>query len=134
MKIYFAGSIRGENEKVNDYAEIINVLEESGEVLTDTTLTNNDETIGDAEIYKHDIELLKACDLLVADITISSLDVGYEIGYANFLGKKIICCYEIDKNISRLIKGNSNILQIPYTDILDLIIKIKEVMEELKIW
>ena len=76
---------------------------------------------------------MKQCDLVVADVTIPSLGVGYELAYAENLKKKIICCYEIDKNISGLIKGNSNFLQVPYTDLKDLITKIKEVMEELKI-
>ena len=137
MKIYFAGAIRGGRDKVYDYAEIINCLEEYGEVLTkhigDVNLTNAGEAIKDEEIYARDIEWLKQCDLVVADITIPSLGVGYELAYAESLKKKIICCYEIDKNISGLIKGNSNFLKIPYTDLNDLIIKIKEVMEELKI-
>ena len=44
MKIYFAGAIRGGRDKVYDYVEIINCLEEYGEVLTkhigDVNLTN----------------------------------------------------------------------------------------------
>ena len=125
MKIYFAGAIRGGRDKVYDYAEIINCLEEYGEVLTkhigDVNLTNAGEAIKDEEIYARDIEWLKQCDLVVADITIPSLGVGYELAYAESLKKKIICCYEIDKNISGLIKGNSNFLKIPYTDLNDLI-------------
>ena len=140
MKIYFAGAIRGGRDKVYDYAEIINCLEEYGEVLTkhigDVNLTNAGEAIKDEEIYARDIEWLKQCDLVVADITIPSLGVGYELAYAEDLQEVLIFqdeSYEIDKNISGLIKGNSNFLKIPYTDLNDLIIKIKEVMEELKI-
>ena len=136
MKIYFAGSIRGGREKVYDYAEIIKYLEKYGEVLTkhigDENLSAQGENISNEEIYERDTEWLKECDIVIADVTIPSLGVGYELAYAESLQKKVICCYEEDKIISGLISGNSNFLKIPYTDLNDLMIKIAEVMEKLE--
>lgn len=137
MKIYFAGAIRGGREKVYDYQEIINCLESFGEVLTkhigDPNITQNGENLTDTEIYNRDKEWLDASSLVFADVTIPSLGVGYELAYAESHGKKVICAYEENENVSGLIKGNSNFIQIPYTDIPDLIIKINEVMEELDV-
>ncbi len=137
MKIYFAGSICGGREKVYDYKEIINVLKEYGDVLTEhlgnENISNTGEVMNPTDIYTRDINWLTESNLVVADITIPSLGVGYELAYAEKLNKKIIVCYENKENISAMIRGNNNFIQIPYDNISDLLTKIDEVMENLNI-
>lgn len=133
MKIYFAGSIRGGREKVKDYMKIVDKLEEYGEVLTkhvaDPNLSANGEDLTFEEIYLRDIKWLNDADILFAEITRPSLGVGYEIAYAENLGKKVICMYEKDENISGFVRGDNKLIQIPYTNIEELIIKIEKIMK-----
>lgn len=124
MDIYFAGAIRGGREKVNDYQKIINKLEEIGNVLT-THIANKE--IGDKgennmtpkEIYDRDIVWLKSSELIVAEVSVPSLGIGYELGLAESLGKKIICLYDVNSNktLSAMIEGNKNFEIIKYNNI-----------------
>lgn len=133
MNIYFAGAIRAGREKVNDYVKIVEELEKYGKVLTkhvaDPKLSVSGETISPEEIYSRDINWLNECDILFADITIPSLGVGYELAYAEGKNKKVICMYEKDKNISGFIRGNKGFIQIPYSNIEELLIKIQDIMK-----
>lgn len=124
MDIYFAGAIRGGREKVNDYQKIINKLEEIGNVLT-THIANKE--IGDKgennmtpkEIYDRDVVWLKNSELIVAEVSVPSLGIGYELGLAESLGKKIICLYDINSNktLSAMIEGNKNFEIVKYNNI-----------------
>ena len=124
MNIYFAGAIRGGREKVNDYVKIVNKLQEIGNVLTthvaDTNLSNKGENnLSLKEIYDRDVEWLKSSELIVAEISIPSLGIGYELGLAESLGKKVICLYDInsDKTLSAMIGGNDNFEIVKYNSI-----------------
>ena len=59
MKIYFAGSIRGGREKVQDYIKIVNELKKYGKVLTEHVanpdLSASGEDMTPQEIYERDI-------------------------------------------------------------------------------
>ena len=133
MKIYFAGSIRGGREIVYDYNKIINYLDKNNIVLDkhigDTNLSNKGESLDKEDIYNRDISWIKECDILIADVSIPSLGVGYEISYAEKLNKKIICIYEKDTNLSAMISGNNNLIKIEYNNIDDLINKIDNIMQ-----
>jgi len=132
IKIYFAGSIRGGREYVPIYHKVISFLSSYGEVLTEHVGDQNlssygEKNITDEEIYNRDMNWLKSSDLVVADVSVHSTGVGYEIGQAESMGKKILCLYHKDapqKN-SGMIVGNRNINLIVYNDIDDLIEKIK---------
>ena len=84
-------------------------------------LKSTGETIGPVEIYKRDVNWINECDILIAEVTVPSLGVGYEIGYAESLNKKIICLYQANENLSAMIKGNENITQISYNNIDELL-------------
>lgn len=61
----------------------------------------------DSEIHKRDIELLKEADIVVAEVTIPSLGVGYEIGVAVENKKPVLCLYRPGngKLLSAMISG-----------------------------
>ena len=125
LKIYFGGSIKGGRSKVEDYKKIVDYLKNVGTVLdehvADLNLKSTGETIGPVEIYKRDVNWINECDILIAEVTVPSLGVGYEIGYAESLNKKIICLYQANENLSAMIKGNENITQISYNNIDELL-------------
>ncbi len=115
MKIYFAGAIRGGRERVEDYKKIVTKLQEFGTVLTthvaDKDLSSKGEAyLSPKEIYERDVKWLSEADILVAEISIPSLGIGYELGLAERLGKSVVCLYDIasDKTLSAMIEGNKN--------------------------
>jgi len=114
MKIYFAGSIRGGRDEVKTYRQIISLLAHYGTVLTehigDTNLTSEGEAYPADHIFTRDMRFIKDSDCLVAEVTVPSLGVGYEIAKAEEWGKKILCLYKETegKKLSALIQGCSD--------------------------
>ena len=94
MKIYFAGSVRGGREKRKEFEEVISKLKEFGKVLTehisDPEIEKFEYHQTDREIYQQDINWLRNSDVMVAEVSILSIGVGYEIGYADAMNKKVI--------------------------------------------
>ncbi len=114
LKIYFAGSIRGGREDAKIYKEIIEYLNNFGEVLTEHVGLESVSEMGenhksDKWIYNRDMGWIHKADFLIAEVTQPSLGVGYELGQAQALKIPILCLF--DKNsknvLSAMIKGNS---------------------------
>lgn len=113
MKIYFAGSIRGGDEDREIYHTLIGGLQQFAEVLTehvgDPALTDQGEdTKPDVEIFQRDVEWIREADIIVAEVTVPSLGVGYELGIGESLGKPVICLYreKDETQLSAMIVGN----------------------------
>jgi nucleoside 2-deoxyribosyltransferase len=115
MKLYFAGSIRGGREEAALYQKIIAELRRYGEVLTehigDRNLTDRGENTDEAAIYNRDMAWLKESDALVAEVTVPSLGVGYEICAAEEMRKPVLCLFREDgaRALSAMLAGNKNI-------------------------
>ncbi|XP_013398367.1 2'-deoxynucleoside 5'-phosphate N-hydrolase 1-like [Lingula anatina] len=111
--IYFAGSIRAGRQDAELYAKIIDKLRKYGTVLTEhvgfmgAEDKDPDKKLTDKEIYDRDMAWLKQSDAIVAEVTQPSLGVGYEIGRANAMGKKILCLFRPSsgKSLSAMISG-----------------------------
>lgn len=129
MKFYFAGAIRGGREKLDVFIKINELLNNYGEVLDKHVANPNvfelEKDLTLEERYTRDIEWIKECDILVAEVSTPSLGVGYEISYAESLGKRIICVYDKDIKISAMIGGNNHLELIEYFDINDLLTKLE---------
>lgn len=123
MKIYFAGSIRGGRNDKELYLKIINLLGKYGKVLTEhvgsgTLSSRGEDGITDECIYDRDMQWLNEADVVIAEVTMPSVGVGYEIGKME--GKKpILCLYreQSDKKISAMINGNRNLKIEKYKDL-----------------
>ena len=110
-KFYFAGSIRGGRVDAELYQRMISRLKERGAVLTehvgrpDLVIT---EQGTDEDIYLQDTAWLRESDLLVAECTCPSLGVGYELAFAEKMGKPCHVFYNKTKcRLSAMIAGNS---------------------------
>lgn len=121
MKIYFAGSIRGGRDDAEIYRSLIAYLSAFGEVLTehvgDASLSDRgDDGPDDASICGRDMEWLIGCDCLVAEVSVPSLGVGYEIGYAVALKKPVLCLCRFGRRhrLSAMISGNPEVRVVPY--------------------
>ena len=130
MKFYFAGAIRGGREKLDIYIKINELLEKYGEVLDKHVANPNVDTMEKnnslEEIYNRDINWISECDVLIAEVSTPSLGVGYEISYAEKLGKRIICIYDESIKISAMIGGNKYFEIIKYKDSDELLSKLEE--------
>ncbi|XP_045202018.2 2'-deoxynucleoside 5'-phosphate N-hydrolase 1-like [Mercenaria mercenaria] len=114
MKIYFCGSIRAGRQDADLYGRLINQLQAYGTVLTEHVgskqLDDSEKTMTDKAIHDRDVDWLTSCDVVVAEVTQPSLGVGYEIGRAVAMNKKILCLFRPspDKRLSAMISGADN--------------------------
>lgn len=135
MKFYFAGSIRGGREKVELYIKINELLEKYGEILdrhvANPNLSNIGENVSTEEIYQRDIHWIEESDLMIAEVSMPSLGVGYELSYAERLGKRIICLCDHSVNLSAMVAGNPNFEIIRYEDSNDLLNQLNVILERI---
>ncbi len=132
MKIYFAGAIRGGREDQRLYLQIIELLRNYGEVLTEhiggINLTSSGEELADKAISDRDLAWLNDADILVAEVTSPSLGVGFELGKATEWKKRVLCLYRPGegRSLSAMIGGSADIQVCEYRDISEL----KEIFDE----
>ena len=123
MKIYFAGSIRGGREEEGTYLKLIEHLGTYGQVLTEHVgkkgINISEEKNSNKFIYERDIDWLKSCNIMVADVTVPSLGVGYEIAYAESINIPILCLFNTNqkKPLSAMILGNQRLECFNYTNL-----------------
>ena len=133
-KVYFAGSIRGGRVDAELYKRMIEYIKTRADVLTehvgDLSLSLYEGENGrDRMIYEQDTAWIRECDLLIAECTCPSLGVGYELAYAEKLGKS--CCVFSDKNkgnLSAMINGNKYFTVIPYRSEEELFERLDEIL------
>lgn len=135
MKIYMSGSIYGGTQKIETYKILINNLKKYGEILNDNIA--NENTIAeeafqkDEDIFADLVDKMHTADIVFSEVSIPSLGVGYELGLADSLDKKIIAIYDkeyIDK-VSTMIRGNKRIKLIPYHNLNEIIDNLEEIIK-----
>jgi hypothetical protein len=132
MQIYFAGAIRGGRQDSALYLEIVRLLGEHGEVLTehvaDSALGVVGQDIGDQKIHDRDLEWLRVSDYLVDEVTTPSLGVGYEIARATEWGKRVLCLYrpQNGRSLSAMIAGCRAVTVREYRELAELEIIFEE--------
>ena len=111
MKIYFAGSIRGGRIDAALYQRLIAYMQRTDIVLTehigrpDLNLLEHGKR--DIEIYDQDTAWLRKSDILIGECTCPSLGVGYELAYAEKIGKPCHIFYDRTKTqLSAMLTGN----------------------------
>ena len=135
MKIYFAGSIRGGRDEEKTYLRIIDYLADFGDVLTEhvgqKNIEKSEEKHSDIYIFERDVSWLKSSNMMIADVTVPSLGVGYEIGFAETLNIPILCLYNPrnKKSLSAMISGNKNLVWKEYNTVEEAKLLIDKFME-----
>lgn len=136
IKIYFCGSIRGGRELARVYQEIIEILKDKGEVLTEHVgdeeeVSEDDLHLSDQQIHDRDLQWIRESDVMVAEVTIPSLGVGYEIGRALEMSLPIICLFNgnSQNKLSAMIGGSDGVEMHTYTDNTKLSKVLKEFIE-----
>lgn len=120
-KVYFAGSIRGGRIDAELYARIIRYIQKTDIVLTEHIgnpgLNLKEQGKRDVEIYEEDMAWLRESDVVIAECTCPSLGVGYELAYAEKIGKPCHIFYDRTKtHLSAMLTGNSYFHIHPYDD------------------
>ena len=134
-KVYFAGSIRGGRVDAGLYRRMIRHMQEKHQVLTehvgDLHLSALEQgKAGDAAIYDQDTAWLRESDVLIAECTCPSLGVGYELAYAEQLGKPCHIFYNPSKTqLSAMLTGDPYFHIIPYSEESELIEALDKILQ-----
>ena len=111
MNIYFACSITGGRELESVYQELVAALLADGHEiptshLAQSEVMSQERVISPREVYERDVNWIRGCDVLVAEVSVPSHGVGYEIAFALGLGKPVLCLYQQKRRVSKMITGN----------------------------
>jgi len=112
MKIFFAGSIRGGRQLIPRYQYIIRFLRSMNYTVISEHVAAEGLEIVEAkmkeqEIYEKDANWIEESDCVLAEITVPSIGVGYEICHAAKHKKPVLCLYEAGSNASAMVLGNT---------------------------
>lgn len=121
MRVYFAGSIRGEAPDRDWFQELINYISKTEKVLTEHSFDFSYEAEikkDDAQIWETDMEWLQSADALIAEVTAPSLGVGYEIGKAEEWGKPVLLLWKKTdgRKPSAMLNGSSFLKLVEYEE------------------
>lgn len=111
MKIYFACSITGGRDDEDIYRQLVDAMLAAGHDVP-TSINASSETLhmetdhSPETVYSRDIAWLEGSEVLVAELSTPSHGVGYEIAYALDLDKPVLCLYQQDIKVSKMLTGN----------------------------
>jgi len=111
MKIYFACSLTGGREFESVYQAIVHALvEKDHQVLTahlaESDVMEVEAALSPRAVYSRDVAWIRECDLLIAEVSMPSHGVGYEIGFALGIGKPVLALHQNGRKVSKMISGN----------------------------
>jgi nucleoside 2-deoxyribosyltransferase len=120
MKVYFACSISGGRQDEEIYQKIVQTLLTLGisvptAHIAETGIEEIDALEEAQDIYQRDVQWINESDLLIAEVTTPSHGVGYEIGYALDQGMPVLCLYNHEAVVSKMITGNPHPLLSVYS-------------------
>ena len=134
-KVYFAGSIRGGRVDADLYRRLIEHIQKTTVVMTEHVgskkLNLLEQGKKDVEIYEQDTNWLRECDVVIAECTCPSLGVGYELAFAEKLGKPCHIFYNRTKTqLSAMLTGNPYFNIHPYEREEEIFQRIEELKNE----
>jgi len=124
LTIYFAGAISGGRGDVAHYREIIAALEADGHrVLAGAVAAENvgadGERLESRAIFERDLAWIAEADAIVAEVSMPSTGVGYEIATARYRFEiPVICLYRpaYTKRCTAMVSGDGGVELIEYTE------------------
>ena len=111
MNIYFACSITGGREFESVYQKMVAALIADGHIiptshLAQSEVMEDERILAPQDVYERDVNWINNCDVLIAEVSVPSHGVGYEIGYALQIGKPVLCIHQKERRVSKMITGN----------------------------
>ncbi|MCZ7356309.1 MAG: nucleoside 2-deoxyribosyltransferase [Candidatus Methanoperedens sp.] len=121
MKIFFAGSIRGGRQLISTYEHIIRFLKSHNynvisEHVASEALEKVEIKMSEPEIFQKDTEWIEESDCMIAEVTVPSIGVGYEICHAVKHHKPVLCVYQKGTKASAMVLGNASVTARQYSD------------------
>ena len=137
--IYFSGSITGGRGDVELYRNVVAALESDGyRVLAGSVIANHIGPGGDpldpCAIFDRDIGWLEQAEILVAEVSMPSTGVGYEIAAARYRYRiPVICLYRpaFTKRCSAMVSGDRDVALIEYETIEEMLPRLRESLRSL---
>jgi len=113
MNIYFACSITGGRELEPVYQTIVAALEDAGHQIPTSHLARaeameGERTLSPQDVYERDVRWIRECDALIAEVSVPSHGVGYEVAYALQNQKPVLCISQQGRRVSKMITGNGD--------------------------
>ena len=111
MNIYFACSITGGREFEHIYQDLVASLLADGHEIPTAHLAESNVLALEAvtaapDIYERDVIWIRKAEAFIAEVSVPSHGVGYEIGFALNVGKPVLCIHQKGRKISKMISGN----------------------------
>jgi 2'-deoxynucleoside 5'-phosphate N-hydrolase len=124
LTIYFAGAISGGRADVAHYRAIIAALEQDGHRLLAGAVAaeqvgDGGEALDSCAIFDRDVNWLNEADVIVAEVSMPSTGVGYEIATARYrFDIPVIALYRpaYTKRCTAMVSGDRGIELIEYDD------------------
>jgi len=133
LTIYFGGAISGGRADVAHYRRIVSALEEDGHrvlagAVASEDVTAHGEALDPCAIFTRDLQWIEQADVLVAEVSMPSTGVGYEIAAARYrFGRPVVCLYRAGhtKRCSAMVAGDSGVELIEYEDPAEMLIRLR---------
>jgi nucleoside 2-deoxyribosyltransferase len=138
LTIYFAGSISGGRTDVGLYRELIAAIEADGHrvlagAVATEHVTASGETLDSCAIFDRDLGWIADADILVAEVSMPSTGVGYEIASARYkYGIPVIALYRPahTARCTAMVAGDRGIELIEYSEPADLLPRLLAAIEK----
>ena len=122
LTIYFAGSISGGRDDAGHYRTLVKALEAAGHrvlagAVASESVSAGGEPLGSVEIFERDLRWIEQADLLVAEVSMPSTGVGYEVATARYRYQiPVICLYRpaYTKRCTAMVAGDRDITLVSY--------------------
>ncbi|SES74789.1 hypothetical protein SAMN04488587_0774 [Methanococcoides vulcani] len=113
MKVFLSGSIRGGRQLLPVYQFICGYLRRNGHEVLSWHVAHDgvemtESLMSESQIYERDMGFLKTSECMIAEVSMASTGVGYEVCSAINKGIPILCVHRPDTNVSAMILGNTN--------------------------
>ena len=133
LTIYFAGAISGGRADVAHYRQIVQALEDDGHYVLAGAVASEEvgaqgESLDAAAIWARDLSWIEEADVLVAEVSLPSTGVGYEVAVARFRhGRPVICLYRPGhtKRCSAMIAGDAGVELLEYEETSEMLIRLR---------
>lgn len=138
LTIYFAGAISGGRSDVAHYRQIVSALENDGHRVLAGAVAAEDvgadgELLDASAIFERDMRWVAEADVLVAEVSMPSTGVGYEIATARYRhGIPVICLYRpaYTKRCTAMVGGDSGIELIEYAETAEMLSRLRSALEK----
>ena len=133
LTIYFAGAISGGRADVGHYRRVVDALAADGHrvlagAVAAEDVTAHGEALDACAIFDRDLRWLAEADVLVAEVSVPSTGVGYEIAAMRYrFGRPVVALFRAGhaKRCSAMVAGDRGIELIEYDDAAEMLVRLR---------